>query len=130
MGAARPQSERACRLRAPGTLPVADWASRAEHEPAIPGNEARVQQLGAEWRCAYILAVDLADDELAGTSVAKERAESSTGGDGNAWVVCGRQGLERGPTALQGQGEEPINEHDVRAGCSLDWEPGRVAAAG
>ena len=103
-------------------------ALSAEGEAAIAGHEPRLEQRRPRRRRGDVLAVRLADHELAEAAGSDERGQPAHGHGGDRGVVERRQRLERGAAALQVQRGDPVDEHDVRPGCTLQRPPVVLAA--
>ena len=78
---------------------------------------------------ADVVAVDLADDELADAPVGDERAQGPERGDRHGRVVGGGERLERRPAALEVEGGDAVDQDDVGAGRPLERPPVGLAAA-
>ena len=137
-GEGRPPSGRACRPRArrgylagPGWgRPVrADRAVRTQHQAAVAGHEARFEQRGAQWRDRDVVAVHLADDELARASIGDQAGEGARGRERDVGIVGRGQGLERGSATLQVDCRQAVDQDDVGARGPLERPPVGLAAA-
>src|SRR6185437_9516601 len=100
----------------------------ADREAAVAGAESAGEELVAERRLGDGQAIDFADDELAVAAAGHEGAESPDGRGRDVRVIGRRQGLEGRSAALQVEGRDPIDEHDVSARRALQWPAIGVSA--